>query len=244
MEIKSNQGENFIVAYLDIMGYRDLIKTTEPEKIKEAIEGTLKSPESISGDAADLAKSIELQLLSDSIILALNLDSLEQYQIGFKINQFLAICAALYVLLFCQLKKPIRGAVAIGQYYMEQLQTRFANHFLFSKALVEAYELENKHADVPRILLTQKLGALFTGEPHSKNKIKKDFDGLWIIDPYEFVRFCDGVNKSRDVENLYIKNLKEVLNSDIELKVKRKYEYMRMCHNQKMMANGLNEFLI
>ncbi|WP_162613983.1 hypothetical protein [Flavonifractor sp. An10] len=135
---------------------------------------------------------------SDSIIFSLSLNK-ENYR---KLITILAEyqLQLLYNSILC------RGAIAYGKHYKE-------NDFMFSQALIEAYQLELNDAIYPRIIVSQNLFEFFKPDVgvNSLEHVLKENDGFWFIDylgiadkdtaQYQLKKLNDGLN----TENLHIK---------------------------------------
>ena len=106
---------------------------------------------------------------SDSIIFSLSLNK-ENYR---KLITILAEyqLQLLYNSILC------RGAIAYGKHYKE-------NDFMFSQALIEAYQLELNDAIYPRIIVSQNLFEFFKPDVgvNSLEHVLKENDGFWFID--------------------------------------------------------------
>jgi len=77
----------------------------------------------------------------------------------------------------------IRGGLALGQFYHR-------DGVVFGEALVEAYALESKIANTPRILVSNHIVTLAMGDPSGAiTTLLKDIDAKWHVNYYtEMVR--------------------------------------------------------
>jgi hypothetical protein len=77
----------------------------------------------------------------------------------------------------------IRGGFTFGQLYHE-------NGVVFGEAMVDAYQLECKHADFPRVLVSDRIIERLTGIPESdRTFLLQDADGRWHLNYFaEMIR--------------------------------------------------------
>jgi hypothetical protein len=77
----------------------------------------------------------------------------------------------------------IRGGFSFGQLYHE-------NGVVFGEAMVDAYQLESKHAGYPRVLVSERIIKRLTGIPNSdRTFLLQDADGRWHLNYFaEMIR--------------------------------------------------------
>lgn len=229
--------DNAILAFIDILGYTELIKTKSAEGIYNLIYEALSIKHSVATNpnhpAQPYADAIKVQVLSDSLIMFIDATSLETTGCNF----------LPYLCEFClkfigNTGLLLRGGIASGSYFQKQL-TSPKNQFIFSKALVAAYQLEQK-ANYPRILLSDEffgLGKVF--EDYSTT----DFDG---------VRFLDIYKDSKNYPPSYKKELFMKIHASLnkggvqDKRILAKQFYFKQYHNKRMQEIGkqdMNEFI-
>ncbi len=167
--------EERIVAFIDILGFSEMILENEknPTDIPLALKGTLESAfevlkpndnDRLDGNETLLQwkKQLQYRTFSDCICISI------PTEVNIKEISFLQSCKLFFKYL-CNFQTNlleyghnylIRGGVSIGTYYA-------TSEMLFSKALVDAYNLESKHAKVSRILVHQNLIDKIDSEVHS-----------------------------------------------------------------------------
>jgi len=153
--------EERIVAFLDILGFTEMIDEYEKgEKgVVFQLQQTLDTALEILGNNErahydELLRHwlsyIEYRTFSDCICISIpksitNVYVLENCKLFFQyvgiVQRFLMSLGHHYFL---------RGGISLGSYFATR-------NMLFSKALVEAYELESKHAIYPRVLIHENL---------------------------------------------------------------------------------------
>ncbi len=166
---------NHIVCYLDLLGYTHLVNdhADDPMKLKGihgVFEGAVKIMEgfktrpinSLYAEAnKKLAHHLKLHMFSDATLFAMPLFNLPQLGEGVSQDDNVIACVLGFldwVSMFClfvmgKLGHLYRGGIWIGQHHESDLNDNPNYQFMFSKALVEAYNLERVKPGHPRILL-------------------------------------------------------------------------------------------
>lgn len=185
-----------LVAYLDILGYRDIIKNKSPEDFYESIVLTINDyqqlrdslhPNKVESDAAreqqciaELLKSVGFKILSDAIIMYWDFNDIERVNNKFyeEIDHdysgtvILFNMISTFVLLFtARTGYLLRGGVCLGKFYTNTFDSLLDGELIFSEALVKGYELE-KSANHPRILVDESLYNLWESKVESLSKHK------------------------------------------------------------------------
>lgn len=166
----SDSYSKYIVAYIDILGFKELVNKSEINKedfikIHNALNRftLLKNKESwekariLMSVEEDVQKKIETDFyiedmvhcscFSDGVIIAVEADE--------KINERCSALVALLAKISNELlreKIAIRGAISYGNLYLDD-----SSDIYFGKALVEAYTLESTISKYPRIILSASL---------------------------------------------------------------------------------------
>ncbi len=153
-----------IVAFVDILGFSNMVKSdceNKSDSIKyfEALREINRETQKI-GDC-------NITQFSDSVIFSLPL-SQDNYM---KMIEILAEYQRklLYHNIIC------RGAVAYGKHYKE-------DDFMFSQALIEAYQLESKDAIYPRIIISKNLLEYFKPTIQDPPYLVQEKDGFYFVD--------------------------------------------------------------
>lgn len=184
-----------IVAFVDILGFSEMVKSDCENK-----NGNLKFFEVLRKLNAK-TKSImgcSIKQFSDSIIFTLPL-SRNNYE------KMIRILSDYQYELICQ-SIVCRGAISYGKHYEE-------NEFMFSQALIEAYQLECTEAKYPRIVISNNLMDLYNEKSYTIEAIIRERDTLFFVD-----YFC-----GRDKEKLRIilkKFSDEMINCSMNIKEK------------------------
>lgn len=153
-----------IVAFVDILGFSNMVKSdcenkSDASKYFEVLREINKETREIG--------ECNITQFSDSVIFALTL-SQENYLKMIKILAEYQM-KLLYHSIIC------RGAIAYGKHYKE-------DDFMFSQALIEAYQLESKDAIYPRIVISENLLEYFKPLVKDVPYLLREKDGFYFVD--------------------------------------------------------------
>ncbi len=182
-----------IVAFVDILGFSEMVKSDCENK-----NGNLKFFK-VLRELNDKAKSIaecSIKQFSDSIVFTSPL-SPDNYK------KMIGVLSDYQYELICQ-SIVCRGAISYGKHYEE-------NEFMFSQALIEAYQLECTEAKYPRIIISNNLRDYY--DEHQIEGIIRERDALFFVDYF----------RGRDKEKLRIILKKfnyEMINCSMNIKEK------------------------
>lgn len=133
--------QNSVVAFLDVLGFRDILKK------KEAAEDYFNA---VMASIGDLSKSeLKAVLISDSVVLKIPMSSPDPVR-----NMLVAVARVQSDLAVKDIW--LRGGITIGNF---DFQSQGDFQIVVGEALARAYELESKFARVPRVLIDPSLGA-------------------------------------------------------------------------------------
>ncbi len=271
-EIKGNI-KNSYIAFIDILGFKELVNN-KIDKVIEAlsfIENYCEEFYNIRGiDETNDAKSICATMFSDSIVITMEQDDINDELLG--LNMFIDFISHLQHSLLLR-NVLIRGGITIGEIYHK-------GNMVFGKGLQEAYFLESEISEVPRIILSDSIISFyktrqekisdmkirevdtikrpFTFFEEIDNIIKKDFDEFYYIDYYykEKSLFID----YEIYENIKLEDLKNTIdfhNEKIDsiikeniysknLKVRKKIVWLKNRHEEfkKFYNSKINSYKI
>jgi len=171
--------ENRAVAFIDILGFRSLIRQRKERDILDV----LSTPPSFDDMFRTMSSSeldFQVTRFSDSIVCSMRIPHRKNLGAGL----FVAAYAGHLALEMLAKGILVRGAITAGQLYHRE-------DIVFGPAMVDAYELESKHAHYPRIIVLDKLaGAInlstmvgFGAEWWIKHQpFRRDFDGVFHLD--------------------------------------------------------------
>lgn len=242
--------KNCIVALIDVMGFRKMLSGNEvSDTLKSFYEDTYGFLLA-KGQIYDLDgknDNFKKLFVSDSIVLSVELS--DDIDTNVKIAaRFFSAIALLQYILAVKTKIWTRGAVSVGNLFMDE-QT----NILVGPAFVQAFELE-KTAEYPRVVVDPKLCAAFDMTP--KNFIKQinsveGYVGKLIPPNGPFRAFMDSMKHNaiqidwfrhaydrQEKLDSFFEDLKERLSSDQSLfqKSQMLLEYLResvaLQHNE------------
>lgn len=178
--------ENRVVVFIDILGFKNIIKEAEKAIEVASILDNLQNCVAQHGDNhlnIEYHESLEIAYFSDSIVLSclkgkdhFLLDDLARLQIDLMMKGIF-----------------IRGCITIGKLYHK-------GNYIFGEALIEAYETESKVAKYPRIILGKDYN-------YEGSYFCKDYDGILFLNPFEFanqmkfkksINIVDFINKTSE----------------------------------------------
>lgn len=169
--------ENRAVAFLDILGFSDVIMRGGSETEISQLFGALKK-RAEEVDGLSLSGRMQLSVFSDSIVVS------EEYLGGFGAERIAGYATYLATEILAR-GFLVRGGVCVGPLYHR-------DGTVFGPALIEAYNMESRTAIYPRIIVSESFvdacvlsaweqrGGLNKeiGVPYALSKFRTDFDGV------------------------------------------------------------------
>lgn len=189
-----------VFSFMDILGYTDLIKTSERDGTSEQTLQRIHSALSRGRnwledkDGSEEFRNIfskdlfSLKAFTDNIVISWPVHNDAESEMGsafFKLGafQFQMVLEGFF----------IRGAISVGEAYVDEIA-------VFGEALIEAYEGEAKFARDPRIILTNSAVEVVKlhlnyypnqyNAPHV-NYILRDSDGQWFLNYLEGILWAE-----------------------------------------------------
>lgn len=224
--------QQYIIAYIDILGGSDLIKKEQGDETFNKIYQIF---DHIKSEACwyNLCEPKRcVKFFSDNFIIAQQFDGSELI-----LKDFLKLIA-LIQFQFLVSGLCIRGGIDIGQFYIDET-------FVWGQVLLSAYELEFKEARFPRILLSQIVASkikmmsdLSNFRLWNKKIISIDFDGKEFVDYFDFEHDDGGRFPSllQQIKDNIIDNLSNATNESTREKVKWLIEkYNEECFRTRRM---------
>jgi hypothetical protein len=222
LDENQDQYKNKIVAFLDILGFRQKVFQDTPLAIK-----TIKQINEDISHAINILKSegpttISIRLFSDCFCISCDASELP-----------LLIRELSFLQLFLSIHNIfVRGAISQGRHFENE-------HIIYSEGLVNAYELQIKDR-FPRINIDATITERMTHEtcPHYGDKLVEYLivapDGIFFLDYLQTLTW-EGVNAIKD--DLF-KDHKKAIIEEVErnkenYKVIEKYKWLTEYHNTK-----------
>jgi hypothetical protein len=238
--MNSNVYEKRVVAFVDILGFKNLIaNTSQNDDEARKLLSVLKYIENVKIEndkgyfadydfrEKDFGK--EVSVFSDSIVIS--------YPLTKKGALFLLLMDLIYLQIDMMLNGIfIRGGISCGQLYHD-------DNVLFGPAMVNAYKLESEDAKYPRIILERETIDEAVSKPeylsHSREEELKWILGL--LRPCEadnqlFIDILVQQNEFDDVETYidWVLKVKEAIECGLKStdpKVLEKYKWMKEYYN-------------
>lgn len=171
---------NYIIAYLDILGAKDLICNDNDFNFLNHLNMFMEDAiEESGGGIFPKKENIYVKIFSDNILLALELKENDEQRDN-KIAALFNTVANIYneILRYGYL---MRGAIVEGEFFHNDI-------IVYGKGLVEAVHMEEKEADVPRILVRVKVS-----ESNSYHYLMQDTDGEFFLNIFHLCNAFDDV---------------------------------------------------
>lgn len=234
-----------VVLHCDILGFSALIRKAEAEgsddiliKLKKALDEAIKTISQFqSASHSALNVSLKYKIFSDNLYASFSYD--EASETSFSDAVILCfVFARAYFASMLENGFVVRGAISYGSDYSDET-------IIFSAPLVRAYELEQKKACNPRILVEDTLvekikqGLTMSGPVTFRvmnNSVLIDTDGLHFLNPFEIAKDfgvgMDGFTPEylskgfikRHID--YVKSAMAELNPETDKKVFSKYTWL------------------
>lgn len=242
--LKMSEYKQQIVAFIDILGYKEIVEKAEGDEqkaaeiikqlqssINNAVKRNLNSSLSCN---EPLDMDPKYRIFSDCIcissdcIAGTSANFRAQFVFHFILNLVYVQAELLLHNIF------IRGGVVVGNHHI-------SDEMIFSAALVKSYNLESKEAIYPRILIDNSVINILRNSGHEADYgllnalIKRDADGLVFLDYLEYVNEVDYPEyQTEEFFSRHKTALGERLVTDLPAKVKEKYLWAARYHNQKV----------
>lgn len=229
MNDKKYKTSEYVVAFIDILGSSAAIKKDADQSLNVvhcAYEKAIKEYEglfeNISGHR--IKKPIS-KIFSDNIVVAIQY-SQEKY----KRSAFLAtaMISAMIQIEFLNRGWLTRGGITAGSFFCDEIM-------VWGKALVSAYELENKVAVYPRVVIDPDLIgqlhlALADKDDNAKQWVRQDRDGLFYIE------YLNDYLKNLDifVINEIVRVDKNIVKNEKNIKVCQKWIWLKSYLEERL----------
>jgi hypothetical protein len=228
---KEYQYEKRIVAFLDILGFRQKVMNPQFNIIFAALFNSVNEMNHLDLPLLHM-KGITSTSISDSIVISIKLTATKG-----AFDKLLSYIYALATILFRE-EILLRGALAVGGLYHK-------NNIVFGPALVCAYELERDCAVFPRIIISNDTFSqcLHTcrsdiGRETIKSHFREDSDGFLF---YDYMRTYLRIKYGNTLDNpqkLYndILSIKEFLEKSQHnsYKIEQKYNWLKRNFNMTL----------
>jgi hypothetical protein len=258
--------EKAIVAYVDILGYKDLVERVigKPELVKRmeglfygvSVDAVRKLGEMDLKDVANesdteiqeyfkkVVDTIQVRCIADSFIFTLPVSTINfscrecdvNTTVGNCIETYFSVMTICTSLFIAKMGHLLRGGISIGNHYESE---RAHQLFVFSEAHNKAVTLEKKTAD-PRILVDELLLQYLEeiSYPNIDKFFYKDEDGYYCFDIYSAQRYWSDKERTlTDIKEGVTLSMEHNFNNVRELD---KLLYFARYHNRKVNSAEVN----
>ena len=244
-----------LVAYLDMLGYSDLVRKEDGANIyygaiDAAISRWRQFLDNHQYNIGDIVKrNISFKVVSDTFVIVLDHQKVLLEADGDS-NAIRSIILMIFSVLVSFLVQDcmratgllFRGAIVKGQYYYRGFDNLEGSCFIFSRAFCEAAELEKNTASMPRIVFDKSvlegmdISILLFKKHRPDGALLRDKDGLYYLNIYASI-FSHIALASilREVASILKKNIENVKTS----KVLCKHIWFANYHND--LVHGIIE---
>lgn len=173
--------KNCIVAYVDLLGTSEAIKNDVNDSNLYSMNYILQAALDMCSDKHLSHAEVKVKSFSDNIVFSTELpDDIEELERNARIHNIVELCAYFQIAAFGR-GIATRGGITIGPFFCN-------NIFVWGKALLRAYHLENKVAVYPRIVLDPCVVSLLPECDNlgSRHHTQKDADGIVFLDYLSF----------------------------------------------------------
>ncbi len=227
---------NYIIAYLDMLGATSRIRNDSDFSFLNQLNMFMEDAiEESGGGILSHKEKMFIKIFSDNILLAIELEENDEQRDN-KISALFNTVANIYneILRYGYL---MRGAIVEGEFFHNDI-------IIYGKGLVEAVHLEEKIADVPRILVRAKVN-----ESNSCYYLMQDEDNEFFLNIFSFCNAFDDVAFKFNFLKMLKKHKKdEKIKTKIMWMIKyfnswfTKYEY-RLLNQQKITNEEIEKAL-
>lgn len=252
-----------IVAFIDILGYSKLVERliNDFDAIKyiedlldktsigfiETIREKLSIPEPYHEYSIELVRAINVNFISDTILVTLPLSKTKIPSPDFNEKEILFHCVFFYLrfigffstMFMAKTGLVLRGGISMGPHYENQ---HGASLFIFSQAYLNACRLEKK-ANFPRILIDKELFLLLKKLPLDEiSNFFYDDEGEKCLDIYaHFERIASYRSVLEEIKKGLSLNL---LQNREKKSALAKLLYFVKFHNRRVIRLGLDDLAI
>lgn len=209
------------IAYLDILGFKNIISNFLCDEVFEIFTKNLKKPMdgfSKNGKQVINMNDIRIKVMSDSVCFYVDAE-IKNALVG-----LIATCLYFQVGLLRR-EQPIllRGAITKGNLYSDE-------NVIFGPGYVSAYLMEENNAKYPRIIMTKSLideAAILTEEEfmdYIPRCVFCDFDELYTVD---YLEVFEGFDTSCNECPKLLGYLDSVLHSTLDNSIRDKFLYVK-----------------
>lgn len=225
-----------IVCFLDILGFAKIIQESvhTSAEIKASALNKLNIIYDMYEQFKRLADNFEITQFSDSIVVSMPYDTIDgAFYFVIKLQYLLIDLAANNIL--------CRGGILIGELYHQQST-------VCGPALVDAYMLESKIANYPRVIVGPniiKIAKTFKGNQNTDKHIEEHFSKLLSFDSdgYYYIEYLDVRTELDDLSMypVYLNTIHSMVEEGLgskDITIRAKYTWLGLKYNNLIPKYG------
>lgn len=240
------------VAFLDILGFKEICKKRTCEEIKAIFDDILLLKYDYNNEFGKIIvseqtiKNSNIKIVSDSIIVTTP-DTLEGFE------YLIYFCSFIQnMLLSCNL--TLRGGIEYGEFFTMK-------NTVFGSALIEAYKIESDIAVFPRIVISKNViehlkdtnifsknilsdyKKLIANSSSAKIMIKKDFDDLYFVHYFNYlqnIKLANKVHLKQKIKDFIVSNMENHKN---DIKLFEKYYWLNKYYETSIENNSMDNMM-
>lgn len=210
--------QNYFIVYIDLLGAKNAIEQDNDNHFLNTLHSLYERGLTSINELMPKTgiPDCKIKIFSDNIIIAIpsNFMQRDDHHPAIVLNRIQTI-AAFFQREFLNENILLRGGVSYGELYIDDV-------FIWGKALIAAYELEDKISIYPRIIIDKSilskefLGIQSNNSLCSLYQIRQDFDGEYFFDYLNFPKaknVCELINRSLKytTKKMEVENNKDIL---------------------------------
>lgn len=171
-----------VLLYLDIQGYRDIIKHNDEDQLLQSFDEIVEYAKSTLGGLNCIYNVMQMRMYSDNFLLYSELTENAVYN-HMIVDIVIRFGALIQAKLMIDLGLMSRGSVCIGKMYQNET-------YVYGSGLVEAYEMENKHV-IPMIAVSSEIEEILQNAETCPSDINNSMEYTMPITTFEKGVFVD-----------------------------------------------------
>lgn len=221
--------KEYVVAYMDLLGTSSRIQSQSSEEALKSIKYIYEQSVKIFTGAL-AGEDIKVKIFSDKIILAKETTA-DASPIAPGVSQMICF-AATFQMIAMLLDWPIRGGITVGELYIDDI-------IVWGRGLLRAYELENKMAISPRIVIDPQIipPTMVRDNPDIIKHVK--FDGGFLI--VDYLSLIGDKRTAEDIRRVIMNLSRQANTNDF---IKGKADWLRTDYHAWCEAHNFRDIMI
>lgn len=239
MQEEKLKTKKHLVAYIDFLGSKDLIKKDRNDEFLNQINQIYASVTDKFG--ANNSDNIKIKIFSDNIIIASEPDLSNSDSIHKTIINYFSFISFFQLLAFGR-GFLLRGGITLDDFFIDE-------NFVWGKALLTAIKIEEESAIYPRILIDKKALSLINKleYPFGKNEkfaIRKDNDKQTFLDYFFIADFCLKPQNLPFLDMFKLRLDEKIRENETNEHVMKKIIWQKKYYNGYCKKNKLEKYMV